>query len=161
MNTNYHTHNGSIQDQKNDNVDQWFTQFIDHLKVDHLMLQTNSAPFDKREFYNAVMSGDEISLASQVRNSSSKIYVKKIIFDYLEELGKLNRKPIKLAFGISDSKILVWSEIEDDDEYVEDALLITEAKINGKYHSHGFYLNSTIIEKSDNVAIPNHYQTIF
>ena len=161
MSTNYNTDQGSIQDYKSDNIDQWFTQFIDHLKVDHFMLQTNTAPPDKREFYNAVMSGDEIKLASQVRDTSSIIFVKKIIFDYLEELNKLNKRPLKLAFGISYSKILVWSEINDSDDDMEDALLITEAKINGKYHSKGFYLNSTIIEKSDCVPIPNHYQTIF
>lgn len=68
--------------------------------------------------------------------------------------------PLKLALGLSESKILVWSEIKDDDEETEDALLLIEAKINGKYRPFGFYVNSTIIEESDRISIPPHYQTI-
>ena len=62
--------------------------------------------------------------------------------------------------GLSNSKLLVWSEIEDNDEDMEDALLIAEAKVNGKYQKDGFYINSTIVEKSDNLSIPNHYQIL-
>ena len=62
--------------------------------------------------------------------------------------------------ALSDSKILVWAVVDDNDEKTEDALIIAEAKVNGKYYEKGFYLNSTIIEKSDNLSVPPHYQKI-
>lgn len=142
-----------------DKVDSWFSAFIDHLKTDHLLLTTNVASEEKKKFYDAAMSGDEWFMASSVRKSSSIFFIKKLIYDYLTELKSYGRTPLKLALGFSDSKILVWSEIKDDDEQTEDALLLAEAKINGKYRPHGFYVNSTIIEESDKVPVPPHYQT--
>ncbi|MEJ0105202.1 MAG: hypothetical protein WDO19_22755 [Bacteroidota bacterium] len=87
-------------------------------------------------------------------------YIANIINDYLKELKSYNSNPLKLAMGLSDSKILVWSVIKDNDDDTEDALLLAEAKVNGKYHQHGFYLNSTIIEESDKLPTPPHYQSI-
>ena len=152
----------SLQNQ--DKVEQWFPTFVeqlnDHLKADYFMLQTQSAPKETYDFFKAIMENDQNAVLSNLRQSSSIHFIKNLIVDYLQELKTYNKKPLKLALGLSDSKILVWSEINDGDEDTEDALLLTEAKINGKYHPHGFYINSTIIEKSDNLPIPPHYQTI-
>lgn len=146
---------------KNQNqVDQWFTQFIDDLKVDHLLLSTNTASPDKVKLYKALIGGDVEEVLTQARQAGSMILIKNIVVDYLNELSEIHRKPIKLALGISDSRILVWAEIEDNDEEMEDALLLTEAKVNNKYHSKGIFISSMILEKSDNVPIPLHYQNI-
>jgi len=141
-------------------MDQWFSSMIDHLRTDHFMLETNIASREKKEFYQAILENDSDKILTQMRRDSSQFFIKAIVFDYLSELKAANKNPIKLALGLSDSKILVWSEIKDDDEEMEDLLLITEAKINGKYHDKGFYINSTIIEASDKMPIPPHYQTI-
>ncbi len=87
-------------------------------------------------------------------------FISNIIRDYLQELKNHDSKPIKLAMGLSDSKILVWSVINDNDEQTEDTLLLAEAKVNGKYQSKGFYINSTILERSDSLETPPHYQSI-
>jgi hypothetical protein len=147
-------------DQTEDHVDKWFTEFIDHLKVDHLLIKEKIAPKEKAYFYNAMIFGDHEVLLSQMRATSTQAFVKSLIYDYLRELKENKTHPLKLAIGLSDSKILVWSEIEDDDEMTEDALLIAEAKVNGKYQAKGFYINSTIIEKSDSMEVPPHYQPI-
>lgn len=141
-------------------IDEWFVQLIDHLKVDHFMLQTNTASNEKTELYYALMQNDGDKVFSNLRRDSSQFFIKALVFDYLNELKEANKNPLKLALGISDSKILVWAEIQDADDEMEDLLLITEAKVNGKYHDKGFYINSTIIEASDNMPIPPHYQTI-
>jgi len=143
-----------------DNIDKWFTSFIDNLKVDHVMLQTGVASKETKEFYDAIVMNDTTKLMTSLRSGSSQYFIKSIVYDYINELKTTERKPLKLAFGLSDSKILIWSEINDNDEETENCLLLTEAKINSKYHSLGFYVNSTIIEKSDNVSVPPHYQTI-
>lgn len=54
----------------------------------------------------------------------------------------------------------MWAEIADNDEQMEKILLIAEAKINANYHQFGFAMETTIVEKSDNFIIPNHYQTL-
>lgn len=141
-------------------MDKWFSDMIDHLKVDHFMLQANIASKEKTEFYQAFLRNDSDKIVSQMRKDSSQYFIKALVWDYLNELKSANKNPIKLALGISDSKILVWSEIKDNDEEMEDLLLITEAKVNGKYQDKGFYINSTIIEESDKLPIPPHYQTI-
>lgn len=150
--------------QKNDTsqvkMDTWFSDIIDHIKVDHFLMSTNAAPKDTKEFYNNLIHGDGAEVITKMRGISTKFYISKIVNDYIAELKNLGRVPVKLAMGLSDSKLLVWSEINDDDEETENALLLVEAKVNSKYFENGFYINSTIIDKSDNLPIPPHYQTI-
>ncbi len=147
-------------DKSNEHLDAWFGALIQELQTDHFLLKENIASEDTKNFYNAAMSGNEMSMAAQVRETSSRFFITKILLDYLKEIRAFNRIPLKLALGLSDSKILVWSEINDDDEATEDALLLAEARVNNKYQTNGFYINSTIIEKSDNLHIPPHYQNI-
>jgi hypothetical protein len=73
----------------------------------------------------------------------------------------LKPKLAKLGLSYADSKIFVWAETkEDDDEETEDILLRIEAKITFKYFPKGFNLISTIVEKSDKLSLPNHYQNL-
>src|SRR5258705_3866166 len=148
------------QGEKSDAINQWFGEFIDDIKTEHFLMSEGVAPKEKKKFYDDLISGNQTAVYSTVRVGSTMYFISNIIKDYLQELKTQNRLPNRLALGLSDSKILVWSEINDNDNDVEDALLIAEAKVNGKYHEYGFYLNSTIIEKSDNLSIPSHYQTI-
>ena len=141
-------------------IDSWFVSFIDDMKADHFMLETNSASVEKKDLYTALIRNDSQQIVRQLRTFSTQHYITSIVVDYLNELKSNNKNPLKLAFGISDSKILVWSEIEDNDDIMEDVLLICEAKINGKYSEQGFYINSTIIERSDNIPVPSHYKPI-
>jgi len=150
----------AIDDSKKESMDNWFVQMIDHLKTDHFLLETNTAPREKAELYQAFFEKNHDKVFASMRNDSSHYFIESIVYDYLKELKTVNKKPLKLALGISDSKILVWSEIEDNDEEMEDLLLITEAKVNGKYHSKGFYINSTIVEKSDILPVPPHYKNV-
>lgn len=143
-----------------ENIDQWFSHFIDDLKTDQLLMSLDVASKEKKDFYTDMIAGDYEKLLSQLRNKSSVFYIGNIIKDYIESLSSYKTKPLKLALGLSDSKILVWAEINDGDDKTEDALLLAEATVNGKYQQNGFYLNSTIVEKSDNLDIPPHYQPI-
>jgi hypothetical protein len=124
------------------------------------MMQNKVASKEKEEMYKAFITGDERAILSNVRKSSTQLFIRRIVFEYLNELRNSENKPIKLALGLSDSKILVWSEINDNDDEMENLLLLAEAKINHKYLKDGFFINSTIIEKSDKLPIPPHYQPI-
>lgn len=142
------------------NIDSLFTQIIEHINVDHLLITTDTAPIETKEFYSALMANDADSILSKSREDSSMYFISKIVMEYIKELKSKGKIPLKLAMGLSNSKLLVWSEIEDNDDDMENALLIAEAKVNGKYQKDGFYINSTIVEKSDNLSIPNHYQIL-
>lgn len=152
------------QDAKNQEqetkIDAWFSDVIDHIKVDHFMISTDTAPAEKKEFYTNLIHGNTEVIMGNLRDGSSQYFIARILGDYINALKATNNLPLKLAMGLSDSKILVWAEINDDDDAMEDALLIAEAKVNGKYVKNGFFINSTIIEKSDNLPIPPHYQTL-
>ena len=142
------------------NIDALFTQIIEHINVDHLLITTDTAPIETKEFYSALMVNNTDSILSQSREDSSMYFIKKIVVEYINELKSKGKIPLKLAMGLSNSKLLVWAEINDNDNAMEDALLIAEAKVNGKYQKDGFYINSTIVEKLDNLSIPNHYQIL-
>lgn len=141
-------------------VDTWFGDIIDHIKVDHFLISNNAATKETKNFYDDLIHGDGSNLIINMRRDSTRFFITKIVNDYINELKSSGKFPVKLAMGLSDSKLLVWSEINDNDEETENALLIAEAKVNGKYYGDGFYINSTIIETSDNLPIPPHYQTI-
>ena len=141
-------------------IDNWFSGLVDTLKADHFMLKQKVASKDKEAMYKAFITGDEASILSNARKSTTQLFVRRLVLEYLSELANYEYRPLKLALGLSDSKILVWAEVNDGDEEMENLLLLTEAKINNKYLKDGFFINSTIIEKSDNLNIPPHYQSI-
>jgi hypothetical protein len=140
--------------------DRWFSDFISHLNADHFMLATNTATEDTKKFYEAFINEDEVTMSKLVRQQTSMSFIKRLIYDYLKEL-KQRKVPLRLALSLSDSKILVWAEIENDDEAAENALLLAEAKINSAYSEYGFFVDSTILEKRDKISTPPpHFQPI-
>jgi hypothetical protein len=141
-------------------INSWFEGLVDHIRADHFMYTTGAATEKTKKFYDDFISGNSENIFTGMRESSSKFFISCILRDYIKELESSNSKPLQLSMALSDSKILVWAVVDDNDEKTEDALIIAEAKVNGKYYEKGFYLNSTIIEKSDNLSTPPHYQKI-
>lgn len=149
--------NKTATPQVKDNVRQWFEDLIENLRIHQVSLETNTATKEREDFYKTLMEGSETDINSLSRTQSSMHFIKRVVIDYFDELYKYNKKPLKLALDFSDAKVLVWAEVTDEDEEAEDALLLTEAKVNAKFFSHGFHVSSTIVEKSDNVPVPPHY----
>lgn len=138
----------------------WFENFIDDIKVDKFLIETNVASEPKKRLYTAMSNGDEKFMNSTARTASSMFFIRNLLDVYFDELNERKRMPNTLALSLSDSKILVWAVIEDGDFDTEKALLLSEAKANSKYFSDGFYITSTIIEKSDSLPIPTDYQQV-
>lgn len=99
-------------------------------------------------------------MALTSRIQSSLHFLGQLIIDYVNELKERQVEPRQLAMDMSDASVLVWAEINDDDEPTEDQLRLAQAKINARYNQYGFYLTSTIVEQSDCLPIPSHYQSI-
>lgn len=141
-------------------INAWFQEMINHLKVDQLLMATDTASQPTRDFYNRFIFGNARDAVHHTRQNSNQFFIIKILTDYITTLNKARRIPRRLALGISDSRLLVWAEIEDNDEATEDALLLSEAEVNATYYENGFCINSTIVEKSDLIPIPPHYLLI-
>jgi hypothetical protein len=139
------------------NSEQWFDYLIATLKAHQVMLETDTANEEIKQFYNMIMGGNSDEISFQSKMLSQRYFISKIIWEYLALIK--DRKPSKLAFDYNDSEVLVWAEISDDNDELEKQLCLAEAKINAKYHQFGFDMSSMIVEQNDRSSIPNHYKT--
>ena len=135
----------------------WFDEFIAMIKTHELQLETNTATEDIKKFYDIITNGSDNQLAELNKETANQHFIKKIIVSYLNEIQQ--KKPLKLAFDLDDSEVLVWAEIENDDDEIENFLLLAEANVNADFHRYEYDLTSTIVEKRDGLSIPNHYST--
>lgn len=145
----------STQEEQRDN---WFSDFIDTLHTHHTMLDQDIAPKDLKEFYTAAITNNVNKIMSMSRLASQEYFVSEMIKDYLSKIKGLDLA--KLAFAYTDSEVLAWVEIKDDDWETEKFLIMAEAEINAKYHQYGFDMASTFVETCDHFDIPNHYKIL-
>jgi len=141
-------------------ISDWFEQFISHVSVDKMMMETNTAPVFVDKFYTDIINKDFDATNTFLRVQSTGYFIAKIVNCYLKELHTHKLFPQKLAFDFSDAKILVWAQIPNESEKHEDALILAEAEANAKYADNGFYISSTIVEEGDKLPIPPHYKEI-
>lgn len=141
-------------------IKDWFDEIISSLRLDEVLFEKDLLDKEKKELYKTLSSGNSLKIHDMAYNQAKMFFIEIMLLDYLDELRKKKAIPLRLAFDISKSKILVWAEINDDEEELEKRLILAEALVNSKYYPHGFSINSTIIEKSDNLPIPSHYKTI-
>jgi len=134
----------------------WFDNFVAMLRTHELQLETNMASNKMRKMYDVFFSGNTDNMASMSKNNAQRHFVSKMLVDYVGFISK--KSPSKLAFDFNDSNVSVWAEIPDDDELMERSLILSEAKINAKYHEFGFDMTTTLVETRDHLSIPNHYQ---
>jgi len=147
------------------NLSQWFDKLVSSLvamvRSDQLLIETKVADKDTMTFYNALRNEDNEKLTFLTKQNAIKSIIGKLLFDYMIEIkSSPARNVLKLAVDHTDSKILVWAEINDDDDDTERAIILTEAKVNANYYSKGLTISSIITEKSDNYPIPKHYKQI-
>jgi hypothetical protein len=152
--------NQNIAIQQPNKQDQWFESMINSIKVDQLQIQTKTASEEKTRIYNNLVEGKHSEMFSDMRNISSQFFIEELVKEYISELNVRNVQTNKLAFDLSDAKVLVWAEINDFDESSEDGLILAEAKTNARFSNFGFHISSTIIEKGDQLSIPPHYSPV-
>jgi len=138
----------------------WFDDMVANLRYDQTLLENEILEEDKKKFYDALISGDVNFMHNYARQTSSVFFITNMVEAYFKELIQSKSKPSKIALELSNSKILVWAEIVEDDELMEDALILAEAKINSYFSKYGFHISSTIVENSDSLVIPEHYRNV-
>jgi hypothetical protein len=157
-------HKPSISEDENKH-EFWFGEFLtaitNQIKVDKSNLETGDATPETVAFYGNLIAGNNIELWSDARKSMSKGIAQQMVVSYFKLLSERKINFIKLALDLSLNKILVWAEINDNDEVAEMALIRVESIINATYAQQtGIELDSIIVEKSDNLPIPPHYQIV-
>lgn len=151
------TTQGDIQTEA---YNRWFDNLVDELRVDQLMIKADVLESHEKSMYDAMISDNQEYIHDYARKASSMFFFKSLVSSYIAELTDRKAQPIKLALDLSNSKLLVWAVINDDDETTENALILAAAKVNSDYGKYGFHISSTIVENSDNLPLPKHYRAI-
>ena len=152
------------QSEVNDH-EEWFAAFINEINeqiiADKKELESGEASKQTRDLYQGLATGNNVQVLSIMRNQASNLLIRNIIVGYIKTLRENQVNPLKLAFDLSDNKILVWAEIKDEDETTEMLLIKVESIINGQFFDKTkIYLDSIIVEESDKLPVPPHYRTI-
>jgi len=121
---------------------------VSNLRVDQL-LQADVLERQKKEVYEAMIMGNQDFMRKYARKTSSAFFIKYLVDSYFIELGEGKARPNRVALELSNSKVLVWAEIENDDELTEDALILSAAKVNYAFSTFGFHISTTIVEVDD------------
>jgi hypothetical protein len=141
-------------------TNKWFDDMVANLRIDQLLIQSDILEKQRKDVYEAMISGNHDFMHDYARKSSSAFFIKNLIDSYFIEIVERQAMPRKLALELSNSKVLVWAEIENDDEKTEDGLILTAAKINNDFAKYGFHVSSTIVEVDDQLEIPKHYKEV-
>lgn len=138
----------------------WFEKFLATIEIDRMMLETNTAGEEKRRMYDNLINNNSEEIFKEFRKSSSRLFIGKLVSEYVSLLLEKDVDLKKLAFELGDSKVLVWAEIKADDEDAEKNLLLSEAKVNYEFAEYGFHISSMIVEDCDQLPVPSHYHLL-
>lgn len=145
---------------QNQQVADWFENLIADIRVDQIQIEAGVADTDKAEFYRNLMSGKQDEVFKKIRFEASQLLIERVVKTFIAELSSRKCFPEKLAFALTPSTIMVWAEINDDDDRVEDGILLSESKVNAFAKQYDFALDTMIVEKSDKLEVPSHYYPV-
>jgi hypothetical protein len=147
-------------DGNTNNISSWFDNFVASIRADELLLETGLADEDKRSFWKAVIEDDMMEIGIRSREVGSKLIITKLLSNYITGINKRGIDLCSLSLQLSNSSILVWAIVNDDDDNSMDQLFLQEAETNAMFSDHGFHISTTIMEKSDNYSVPNQFQPV-
>ncbi len=142
---------------KSADTTQWFDNLVTTIRSEQLQLESGIADKEKQAFWKPMMENNSLQIALTTREMSSRLIIPELIINYLNGLKTRVVDINSLSFQMSDSKILVWAIVNDDDEDSMDQLFLQEAEINAKFAEYGFHVSTTIMEKSDNCTTPPQF----
>lgn len=137
----------------------WFEKTINELAADHLTYETNTINPQTKELYEKMATGKKDELMLHFTENLQQYYFREILNKFFTELFvvRKSQKPNKMAFDYKGKQIMIWVEIPDDNEKMEDDIFMAEAMSNYNFSNTGFNLSATIVEHSDHLDIPPHY----
>lgn len=151
------THEKKVPEISQEQIDNWFAEFIHSIKVDKLSIETATAQKETADLYMNAITGNIREVVMTMRSVSSRYFIEQITMAFINEIIRRNVKPNKLAFSLTPSTILVWAEVKDDDQIIQDQLVLAEAKVNSEFRDAHFALDVMVVEESDKIKVPLHY----
>jgi hypothetical protein len=145
---------------KKDVINEFFDRILNHLVTDKMMHDVSSLPIETHNFYNDLANGNIENALEQSKDAYLMHIYSKLVDEYFSKLSIPENKPNQLGVCLSHSNMLIWAEISDDDEVLEDKLIMLQAEINHKYGKKGLFVKTTIVEESDKFKIPPHYSIV-
>ena len=136
----------------------WFDTLIQEMRTHQKDLALGTADGETRHFYDVYMSGNLDKMAAFNMETARQHFATRLLTDYLSQVYHLPFRT--LAFSFYDFSLLVWVEINDDDEVTENTLVRIGSKILAKYDDYGFKIEEMIVETSEKLPVPSNY-TIF
>lgn len=92
---------------------------------------------------------------------SHSLLMEGVMLNYLHLLEEeKSGLAVSLGYYYDKTRLHVWAIINDDDEPTEDCIIKAEAKLSAQLHEHHIYISTTILEKSDNIKMPEQYKPI-
>ncbi|MGI4873423.1 MAG: hypothetical protein ACRYFX_19870 [Janthinobacterium lividum] len=140
--------------------DQWFSSIIHSLKTDKLLLDKNIAPTETKEFYDALINDDVITVGAKTKDAMNQLLTKQAVFTFITHLLKSGHLPQRLAFDVAHSSLLVWAVVADDDYESEKALYLAQAAVNTEFCRADYRVSATVVEVSDQLPTPSHYEEV-
>jgi len=146
---------------KSADISQWFDDLVSTIRVEQIQLESGIAIKEKQDFWRPFLENNSLEIAVKSREMSSRLIIPELIGHYLSGLKERNVILNSLSLQLSDSKILVWAIVNDDDEKAMDQLFLQEAVVNAKYGDYGFHISTTVMEKSDGCATPPQFHSVY
>jgi hypothetical protein len=135
----------------------WFENLIADIDVQQPALYTDDDDENVRALYQHAIAGSYGDVLKTIRKEATQVLIKNVVLKFLQEVIDRNALPDTLAFALTPSTILVWAEIDDDDETREDNLLMAETKMNVYASQFNLSIDTLVVEKSDLLQVPDHY----
>jgi hypothetical protein len=135
----------------------WFENLIFGMRADELSFHPLVDEENTKALYQHIIAVDDGTIFTNIRREATQVLVKNIILKFLHELTERNALPDTLAFSLTPTTILIWAEIDDDNEVLEDNILMAEAKTNLYANQFNLSIETLVVEKSDLLRIPDHY----
>lgn len=135
----------------------WFKNLISGIKTDQLKFQSIIEDENTKALYQHVIAADDGTIFQNIRREATQVLIKNIVLKFLQEVLEQDALPGTLAFALTPAAILVWAEIEDDNELLEDCILQAEEKTNAYANQFDLTIETLVVEKSDLLRVPDHY----
>ena len=139
--------------------DTWWENLISgmahYLQTDQMLLDTGVAPKETKAFYDALRANDPIGITRPGKQAAYSVLTTHALRIFAMELGKA--RPLELYVYHDAADLLLWAIINDDDEATHDAIIMAASEANVQMQAENFYIETMVVEKSDRIAVPNHY----
>lgn len=156
----YNTVKYKTTEQKSDS-DIWFENYINTIKAHKLIYETKGVNSDNiNELYDTMIHGTDSQILLFGQELMQQTLIKKMVADYIIELKERKIDYSNLYIDYNNSGLLTWFVINENDFETEKQIILAAAKVNVKYYDYEYSISNSIVEESDNIKVPKHYQTL-